>query len=177
MCAQCDDGFGILVRFVESDKPFVICEGCFTAQRLCSDRCKAAFRQTQCRRARRTYAMSQKGMISRSHINQRYRLRRANNSDQCQMDQTLAHGSDRGIPPPDVARAPEGSGVRAMEGPCHDVHLEVRAPSGAAASEDAGERAARYRLAQGAAGVQPAPPAGAGGGGSNTPVQEGSDGA
>lgn len=161
MCAQCDEGFGILLMCVACHEPFVVCEGCFTGQRLCSDSCRAAFRETQLQRARRTYARSRKGRIGRSHINQRYRLRRANNSAQCETDQVCTHDSDRGIPPPDVSRAPEGSDVRAMEGPCHDVHLEVRAPSGAAASEDAGERAAGRRCAQGTADVQCAPPASA----------------
>lgn len=160
MCAQCDDGFGILLKCVECEKPFVVCEGCFTGQRLfCSDRCKAAFRQTQKRRARRTYARSPKGMLGRSHINQRYRLRRANKSTQIETDQDSTHHSDREIQAPDVERAPPGSDVGAVEGPCHDVHLEVCDPSGAAASADAGERAAWYRCAQGAPVVQALPPA------------------
>jgi len=160
MCAECDEGVGVILKCAWCPRLFVVCEHCYSPRRrYCSDKCEAAVREDQIRRARRTYARSRKGMIGRSHINQRFRLRRANKSTQIETDQDSTHHSDREIQAPDVERAPPGSDVGAMEGPCHDVHLEVCDPSGAAASADAGERAAWRRCAQGAPIVQAVPPA------------------
>jgi len=159
MCAQSHEGLGVIVRCAWCKQLFVVCERCYHGQRLCSDRCKIANRQDQIRRARLAYARSNKGKRRRSRINQRYRMRRANKSDQIETDQSLTHHSDRGTGPPDVARAPVGSDVRAMEGPCHDVQLPMRDSSGTRASEDASEQAFDSECAQGGLHVHSTPAA------------------
>ena len=52
MCAQCDEGVGVILKCAWCPKLFVICEGCYSARRrYCSDKCEAEAREDQVKAA------------------------------------------------------------------------------------------------------------------------------
>lgn len=136
MCGNRDDCFGVILACAWCSQPIALCEQCYASKRqhFCADACRFARRRAQVFRAFLRYMGSQKGKVTRSRVNESYRRRRANKLATIEIDQDSTHGSNGEIHPCDIAQAPPGLAVRALESPCHEVHITALTRSRSEAS-------------------------------------------